>query len=443
MENIEFELRGEYNTSFFSFYVNTKEKILDEHGKFNHNLNDKDKGTFIHEYIHYIQNISTTHGLMDITKTYNLLDYVVNKVLANTDNKIELPISLDKSQNIIQNYYRFNLFKGNNIFKNLQKFNRIEPEYFEGEYESVKQKCLRFNCFLDENKVDSFEFGAICIKETMAHLIQCIIDPNVTHNEIPYKSAEIVVKYFYPELIDEDKLNIITLCYYSLYLPDSGNFFFKVLKMLKCLQYIPENPIDFYNYLHNKFSNYVIIEPKEDNTVLWDKYWGEAQTQIEECSGLKEAKYGEKTLTYLHKIFENIQYTQSNQPNFFIYSITLLKTNQKKVIDEWLDKYDLPHVFTLEFEYFGEQGLMLLSPIHTILFNLILPKTSSIFRYNRCNKHLFNRCSNTKINGKETNITESYCYEKPWERISNGCVECPFTILWKNLGLNKKMIILK
>lgn len=432
MENIEFALRGQYNTSFFSFFVNTQEDIFNEDEKFNHDLNSKDKGTFIHEYVHYIQNIATTYGLMDITKTYNLLGYIVNQVHNHETDEIELPVSLEISQSIIQNYYRFYLFRGNSEFKNLHKFNKLEPEYFEGEYEGIKQRCLRFNCFLDNTKIDSFVFGATCIKETMAHLIQCLIDPNIVHSDIPYKSAEIIVNYFYPELVDNDKLNIITLCYYSLYLPDSGNFFFEVLTRLKKLSYIPENSIEFYTYLHNDFSDCVTIEPEDDDTILWDKYWEEAQMQIKEYSGLQNAKNGSDTLIYLDEVFKSVKNIQEKLPSFFIGSISFLKKEQHEVIEKWLENYGTPHIYTENKDYLPKngQGLIFLSPIHTVLYNLIGVSQ-------KCNPHLITLCSKNGV------VNDNYCYSAPWERINEGCVECPFTVLWKNLSLDKKKIILK
>ena len=52
----------------------------------------------------------------------------------------------------------------------------------------------------DEVYEDGFNFGYYCIIESMAHLIQRKIWPEVEHNQIPYKSAEIICKYWYPEI---------------------------------------------------------------------------------------------------------------------------------------------------------------------------------------------------------------------------------------------------
>lgn len=51
------ELRGSYATSFYKIYLN---------GSYNPDISQmtqKDQGTLLHEYIHFIQNVSTVWGM--------------------------------------------------------------------------------------------------------------------------------------------------------------------------------------------------------------------------------------------------------------------------------------------------------------------------------------------------------------------------------------------
>lgn len=60
-------LRGAYNTSFFHIYTA---------GDFNTDLSlisQEDRGTFIHEYIHYWQNIGTLWGLSSSILRYEMM----------------------------------------------------------------------------------------------------------------------------------------------------------------------------------------------------------------------------------------------------------------------------------------------------------------------------------------------------------------------------------
>lgn len=68
---------------------------------------------------------------------------------------------------------------------------------------------------------DGFNFGYYCIIESMVHLIQRKIWSEVEHNQIRYESAEIICKYWYPE-IEDDELQIITICMCALMYDNPG-----------------------------------------------------------------------------------------------------------------------------------------------------------------------------------------------------------------------------
>ena len=60
-------LRGEYSTSFYRIFMD---------GKYDQDLSrmsQKDLGTFVHEYIHYVQNISTLWGMYESMIRYQCI----------------------------------------------------------------------------------------------------------------------------------------------------------------------------------------------------------------------------------------------------------------------------------------------------------------------------------------------------------------------------------
>lgn len=61
------QLRGEYSTSFYRIFMD---------GKYDQDLSrmsQKDLGTFVHEYIHYVQNISTLWGMYESMIRYQCI----------------------------------------------------------------------------------------------------------------------------------------------------------------------------------------------------------------------------------------------------------------------------------------------------------------------------------------------------------------------------------
>ena len=70
-------LRGSYKTSFYSIYLN---------GTYNEDftkMSQADQGTLVHEYIHFLQNISTPWGLYMSMTCYNLMFQSLHEIVAN------------------------------------------------------------------------------------------------------------------------------------------------------------------------------------------------------------------------------------------------------------------------------------------------------------------------------------------------------------------------
>ena len=87
MIELEKTSRGTYSTNFFSIFIN---------GDFQPNLNQlgkKDLGTFAHEYLHYIQNLTTIYGLRNGIFHFQLLKEV--KEFLKSTSKIDLPLKLN------------------------------------------------------------------------------------------------------------------------------------------------------------------------------------------------------------------------------------------------------------------------------------------------------------------------------------------------------------
>ena len=80
-------LRGYYRTSFFHIYLS---------GKFDldtSNLSIEDRGTFLHEYIHYFQNIGNDWGLdCSIIRYQEMLEFKNQSLNTST---IEIPFKIN------------------------------------------------------------------------------------------------------------------------------------------------------------------------------------------------------------------------------------------------------------------------------------------------------------------------------------------------------------
>lgn len=84
-EEILNELRGSYTTSFYSIYLD---------GSYNEDISkmsQKDQGTLLHEYVHYLQNISTPFGMYISMAMYSLMYQSLHNII--TNDTIHIPVN--------------------------------------------------------------------------------------------------------------------------------------------------------------------------------------------------------------------------------------------------------------------------------------------------------------------------------------------------------------
>lgn len=181
---------------------------------------DEQKGTFMHEYCHFIQDVSTTYGYM--TYNYNLQELLLklNLIEVGEDNEVQ--------QN--RDYYTF--FRGcDSISDSLVVINKIsieedpdyKAEYGESDWEYVK-------VVYNGNK--EFVFGGACIAESMAYLSEKrLYEVKVRENEFPYNICQLICEKEYPEIADD--MIVLALCEFALLECNSGVFFVKLLRKMK------------------------------------------------------------------------------------------------------------------------------------------------------------------------------------------------------------------
>lgn len=181
---------------------------------------DEQKGTFMHEYCHFIQDVSTTYGYM--TYNYNLQELLLKL------NLIEVGEGNEVQQN--RDYYTF--FRGyDSISDSLVVINKIsieedpdyKAEYGESDWEYVK-------VVYNGNK--EFVFGGACIAESMAYLSEKrLYEVKVRENEFPYNICQLICEKEYPEMSDD--MIVLALCEFALLECNSGVFFVKLLRKMK------------------------------------------------------------------------------------------------------------------------------------------------------------------------------------------------------------------
>ena len=210
-EEILNELRGQYTTSFYSIYLN---------GFYDADISKmskRDQGTLLHEYIHYLQNISTLWGIYQSMTIYSLMHQSLHEVIAN--DPVTIPVSPNFEAQTISSYKKMKTLLGTRSLergKYIDWTKDIKVDFFQVTVDGTTVEKVSCEVFLMNGGKEIIDLGAIIVKETMAALYQSLVDPSSSHPDIPYN---IILKYcqkYYPKLAT-DVRKLICLCYASLF----------------------------------------------------------------------------------------------------------------------------------------------------------------------------------------------------------------------------------
>ena len=213
------ETKGEYSTSFFHIY--TKGDYDTDLSK----ISQTDRGTFIHEYIHFWQNIATLWGLSTSIFCYDCMQKLVEEF--KTLDEIKLPYSITYSESLKRRSDIFNIGNGE-INDNLYVNKKIDPAHriqIKFGISTVGEKTVptvNLKTVFDDGNIYDIALGAHIIKESMAALYQSLIDPKAEHDDMPYNIVRMLCLHNYPSLYDNKKL-LICCCHASLFSMTPGD----------------------------------------------------------------------------------------------------------------------------------------------------------------------------------------------------------------------------
>ena len=182
----ESDVLGAYRTGAFDIYLS---------GHFNANLSSlstTDLGTFVHEYIHFIQNISTPWGIFAGIVRNNDIAEMVNSY-ENLSN-IKLPYNFNPSDKQLERRKWLQCSIGTGHTRDIIDRNAPTSFHFEDvcDFPIIMHRVHFFYTNIEgENK--ELIIGATIIKESMAVMIQSLVDTNLPqHYDVPYNVLDVL-----------------------------------------------------------------------------------------------------------------------------------------------------------------------------------------------------------------------------------------------------------
>ena len=214
-DTYESDIRGAYKTAAFDIYLS---------GYFSNDLSilsKDDLGTFVHEYIHFLQNISTPWGIQAGIVRNNDIAEMVHSYDKLQEIHFPYHYTPSEKQLVYRKWLQCSIGTGHSSHQIDQS--RPTSLYFTDVPDMpIRMHNVHFKFYSIDGHEQNIVIGATIIKESMAVMIQSYVDPNLQgHPDIPYNVIEILCRNHFPN-IAHDKKKIIQLCYISLFSLDPG-----------------------------------------------------------------------------------------------------------------------------------------------------------------------------------------------------------------------------
>lgn len=408
-------LRGYYNPSFYKMHIEADCSLEDVAL-----LSESHLSTYFHEYIHFLQDITTTFGLFNTSIIANRLKYYNALILETPEKEIIVPISLDNDDfvSINQKLQILNLGTNNYIQGHPEKVIKIverDSDVWLPEPFNRFAKSVEIEADID-GEVSIHQFGAICIIESMTHIIQSAHFPKVIHNSFPYKTAELVVKFIYPELGEKQEI-ILAVCDISLMSNNPGAFFINLLIDLRTRSWQGEAK-ELYSLFHEYYS--------EGNNIAESFNKAIRNTGVDITSYFTSNSIFKEEINWIESLLSIAQSLRQDNPSFFLD----LYNKGLEYFVFLFTKLGTPLVINIS----GEAWFR---PPENCQRNVIQPDRLA------CIFNIFELFENGKIPCDlksfcmDTLQVDDRCSQAPWSRSHDNSL-CGFCQLWWSWGLLEK-----
>lgn len=422
---------GLYSPSFFKMYISLREHIDDVF-----NLSEEASAAFIHEYIHFLQDITTIYGQKNII---SVVDFIrtVNWNQRESGNET-LPIP-----------YVFEPQRDGGTYYN-SELQRLLVGTIKLDYSGTISDITILTTALDlgheiQNIVqvaltlpglpNQYIFGSHAVLESMAYEVEQALYPNVLEKprNFCYFAAVEIVRYCHPNLL-EDRRNIISLCDAALMYYNPGALFYHAAKLMQEVGFMPNPTVSIYDFVFEnfpmQFHGLTQVVPIFNNHTV---------TAISLLEGYFTTDLFAANRSWMSTMLMGANDIRRQRWNFFseLANGGPLQTNG--IFRGLFGRLGMPMVVNADaLAFFASPALQagnfrpeILWAISQI-YNIYLDTSTSQSR--RCGLQDWCRES-CQAQGRE-DITDSRCWDEPWSRVHDTEL-CVFAQIWKTWGLER------
>ncbi len=412
-ELLEKALRGFYRTGCFHLYFD---------GYFDPDLNKMsrtDLGTFLHEYVHFLQNISTPYGIFEASALNEAA--VETFIDIEPKNEIELPYDAPQSKMLKARLEWLQVMDGQRI-NSSDKYTQVD------ENKNILWGVTKQSIAGREGHLAALEFydktgkthhrfiGARDIKEAMAAAYQSLIDTDAKHPDIPYNLLRIFCKQTFP-VVGNDVKKFICLCYTALFSLEPAYHFINL-----CHKAEDEKDKTGFQFFDEYLTDHKVMVRGKWITV-WEHFNGMLEQYRQSIEGLIRCE-----MPYINSLLESVRLENGNVP-----LLNVINTDSPFSVDNiqaLVRALGIPYMHAQNRGWFfpsmdgvGASDVVKLVG-DTWLYQFLINSDKG----KKCICPLVLMCGQKG----------TYCYDQPWlER------KCAFELLGDEIGLKNKKIVVK
>ena len=376
---------------------------------------DHTKGVFMHEYIHYIQHLTTLCGVM-LSRFHNLLFCNYRAYFAD---HLEIPVPLTWEMvcpKMKPFFDSFNRTKGNREYDNrVDKIRVAQDEIYAARKDGRAVRLDTFNAEANEWTEKALQFGYYAIIESMADMIQRIYEPDVIHDDVPYLVVQKLCEAYYPEVAHDQRM-MIALCTCALMASNPGCGFFEAVDFAK------EHPEYNGAQLYHAFVEDSIISFKNQHPTtiskLFEHQFTEYDMTLEQALGVAD---------YYREAFESALKCAQSGENMLLILLYDKSVSPDSYFDCLRSVYGTPYIEAYNQSFYPGRENMPVDVVAAIGMEMLFKGFSN---YETTNCPRLDSCTRLKINSYE-------CVNgNQWSREQ----QCPFKAAMHYYRLDGKTI---
>ena len=423
------DILGGYIPAFFEMQVNCSTNNFD----FNR-LSNNELSVFLHEYVPFLQDITTTYGLSNIYFYSEYLSSVINRLYkCPKPSDFDVPFLInDNNDNVLLNQQIRSVTIGDSAFAPdiqisyisdvlINDFNLLpNPNLLD-----IKEITL---CLKTESGSDElYTFGALAIMENMAYLIERLCFPNdyTKSPDYPYTTAEKVSDYYVNEFSKNSEM-VLALCDMSLMTFNPGQVYVEVMQDIKNGHLNFSKPEDIYDYFYSLSSESVYTQ-RLLFTEVFDSILSIAKSKIKNY--IRDMPIITNDFyTWIDKIYSFAKECRLQKRYIFLEIARAGALKNNTIFNSIMNRIGSP-LMTCDNKHFYKIPYEKNTIKTDVEYFKAIGQITKLFESGEKACSLLEWCKNSPLNQ-----TNSFCVISPWKKCFENNL-CFYAMLWKHWNL--------